>query len=46
MDYVEDRHVLSNLAEKLGEKGISEYWQKKNQVSIDGKPTGILGGEN
>ncbi len=43
MNYVEDRRVLSTWAEKQGEKGISAYWQKKNQLSIDGKPTGILG---
>jgi len=43
MDYVGDRRLLSKWAEKKGEKGISEYWEKKNQVSIDGKPTGILG---
>ena len=43
MNYVEDRRVLSTWAEKKGEEGISEYWQKRNQLSIDGKPTGILG---
>jgi len=43
MDYVGDRRVLSKWAEKKGEEGIAEYWQKKNQLSIDGKPTGILG---
>ncbi len=43
MDYVEDRRVLSKWAENRGEDGISEYWQKRNQVSLDGKPTGILG---
>lgn len=42
MNYVEDRRVLSTWAEKQGEKGISEYWRKRNQLSIDGKPTGIL----
>jgi len=43
MDYVGDRHMLSKWAEKKGEEGIAEYWEKKNQLSIDGKPTGILG---
>ncbi len=42
MDYVEDRHVLSKWAENRGEEGVSEYWQKRNQISLDGKPTGIL----
>ncbi|WNM63783.1 pyridoxamine 5'-phosphate oxidase family protein [Candidatus Nitrospira neomarina] len=43
MNYIEDRRVLSTWAEKKGEEGIWEHWQKKNQLSIDGKPTGILG---
>ena len=43
MNYVEDRRVLFTWAEKKGEEGIAEYWQKRNQLSIDGKPTGILG---
>ncbi|MEX0830314.1 MAG: pyridoxamine 5'-phosphate oxidase family protein [Nitrospirales bacterium] len=43
MTYVEDRRVLSTWAEKKGKDGIVAYWQKKNQVSIDGKPTGIFG---
>jgi hypothetical protein len=43
MDYVEDRHVLSKWAENQGEEGIEEYWQKRNQLSLDGKPTGIRG---
>ena len=43
MDYVEDRRVLSKWAENKGEKGISEYWHERNQLSIDGKPTGIIG---
>ena len=43
MNYVEDRQVLSTWAEKRGEEGILEYWEEKNQLSLDGKPTGILG---
>ncbi len=42
MDYVEDREVLSNWAEKRGEQGIQDYWREKNQVSIDGLPTQIV----
>lgn len=42
MDYVEDRKVLSMWSEKRGEDGIAEYWEEKNQRSIDGLPTGIL----
>jgi hypothetical protein len=43
MDYVGDRRILSEWAEKKGKEGIAEYWEKKNQLSIDGKPTGVLG---
>lgn len=42
MDYVKDRRGLSEWSEKKGEKGILEYWQGRNQLSLDGKPTGIL----
>lgn len=28
--------------EKLGEDGVEKFWEKKNQVSIDGKPTRIF----
>jgi len=42
MDYVEDRQVLSKWSEKRGEEGIREYWQEKNQLSIDGSPTKII----
>lgn len=45
MNYLEDRRVLSTWAEKQGEEGITDYWKKRNQLSLDGKPTGILGSE-
>jgi len=28
--------------EAMGEEGLRDYWRRKNTVSIDGKPTGIL----
>ena len=28
---------------KMGPDGVREYWRKKNQVSVDGRPTGIFG---
>lgn len=31
--------------EKMGPEGVKDYWQKKNALSIDGKPTGILSEE-
>ena len=43
MDYVEDRDVLARWAEKRGEDGIRDYWAEKNQVSLDGLPTHVLG---
>jgi len=41
-DYVEERELLKNWATKQGEEGLKEYWQKKNQESLDGKPTNIM----
>jgi len=41
-EYVEERDQLKNWAIKIGEKGISEYWREKNQVSLDGKPTDVM----
>ena len=41
-DYREDRAALNKWAEKRGEDGIAAYWAEKNQLSLDGKPTGVL----
>ncbi len=41
-EYREDRTLLRDWAEKKGEAGIREYWEKKNRLSLDGKPTHIL----
>ncbi|HEY3326121.1 MAG TPA: pyridoxamine 5'-phosphate oxidase family protein [Novimethylophilus sp.] len=41
-DYRGQRDQLVDWAEKKGEKGITEYWEKKNRVSLDGRPTGIF----
>ena len=43
-EYKGERHQLTDWAEKKGAEGIAEYWEKKNQVSLDGKPTGIFEG--
>jgi len=45
-DYVEEREQLTTWATKQGEAGIHNYWQKKNQTSLDGKPTHILDESN
>ena len=31
--------------EEMGPDGVADYWRRKNQVSIDGKSTGIFGEE-
>ncbi|MFU8816264.1 MAG: pyridoxamine 5'-phosphate oxidase family protein [Pseudomonadales bacterium] len=43
MEYMEDRQVLDQWSRKRGEQGIRDYWREKNQVSIDGLPTEIIG---
>ncbi|HBR96180.1 MAG TPA: pyridoxamine 5'-phosphate oxidase [Gammaproteobacteria bacterium] len=42
MDYVGDRDQLISWATRQGESGVRRYWEKKNTVSLDGKPTHIL----
>ena len=41
-DFNEERDQLKKWAEKKGDEGIKEYWQDRNQESIDGKPTEIF----
>ncbi len=41
-DYRGDRALLGQWAQKKGDDGIRRYWAEKNQVSLDGRPTGIL----
>ena len=41
-DYVGERNQLDRWAEKKGEEGIKAYWDEKNRISLDGKPTNIL----
>jgi hypothetical protein len=40
--FVSHRDTLPLWEERQGEKGIREFWADRNQVSIDGKPTGLL----
>lgn len=42
MDFKEERPILKDWAEKKGKDGIRDYWKEKNQVSIDGLPTGLF----
>lgn len=41
-DFVQERDVLKDWAEKKGEDGIQTYWETQNQTTIDGLPTGIM----
>jgi len=41
-DFKEDRKTLHNWAEKKGEEGIRDYWDKNNRNSLDGLPTDIF----
>jgi hypothetical protein len=41
-DYVGDREELNEWAEKKGEAGIRQYWSTRNELSLDGKDTGML----
>lgn len=40
--YQGEREQLTDWAVKKGETGIRQYWEDRNQVSLDGKPTRIL----
>lgn len=44
LDFKEERTILSDWAEKLGEEKIEEYWENKNAESIDGFETNIVAG--
>jgi len=43
--YDGERDTLARWAEKKGAVGLLDYWRGKNQVSIDGLPTGLLENE-
>ena len=40
-----ERDTLARWARKKGAVGLLDYWREKNQVSIDGLPTGLLENE-
>lgn len=40
-EYAGDRPDLIEWADKKGDRGVRQYRQKKNRVSIDGLPTGL-----
>ncbi len=41
-EYTGEREQLNNWAVKKGDQGIEQYWNDKNQISLDGKPTHIM----
>jgi hypothetical protein len=41
-DFVAERGQLKEWSEKKGADGLKKYWEQKNQISIDGKPSKIL----
>ena len=41
-DYVGQRDTLRQWAENKGPEGVHEFWEKRNEVSIDGKPSHIV----
>ncbi|MCX2720159.1 pyridoxamine 5'-phosphate oxidase family protein [Lentiprolixibacter aurantiacus] len=43
MEFREDRDLLNDWARNKGESGLQEYLEQKNQISLDGHPTGIFG---
>lgn len=42
LDFKAGRDQLEKWADKKGAQGIQAYWEEKNQISLDGKPTHIL----
>ena len=40
--HVGDRDSLTKWARRQGEEGLRQYWERKNQLSLDGVPTNIL----
>jgi len=41
-DYVGQRDKLQKWGEKKGPEGVREFWEKRNQMSIDGRPTHLF----
>ncbi len=40
-DHVGQRELMDGWAAKKGEEGVARYWQEKNLLSLDGRPTGL-----
>lgn len=42
LEFKGEREQLNQWAAKKGEAGIRQYWEQKNRISLDGRPTRIL----
>ncbi len=42
-EYMSERDTLIKWGDNLGDDGVKKYWKEKNQVSLDGKETYVLG---
>ncbi len=42
MEYKGERNELNDWAIEQGQEKIEQYWEDKNQTSIDGLPTNII----
>jgi hypothetical protein len=42
-DYAGERDTLKKWAQDRGHEGVSDYWVEKNQQTIDGLPTDVVG---
>jgi hypothetical protein len=41
-EFAGERATLTNWANNRGDDGIRQYWADRNQLSLDGNPTGII----
>jgi len=41
LEFEGERQELNRSWEKKGPDGVQDYWQQRNRLSLDGKPTGI-----
>lgn len=41
-DFKGQRPTLHKWTEKKGDEGIRQYWEERNTISLDEKPTGII----
>ena len=45
-DFKEQRDLLEQWADRKRGQGLHDYWESRNQVSIDGKRTRIVSDES